>query len=121
MNPNDDKLQKPGRSPVQPLKQKGGKGKEEPSGYPEYPDKEDIYIQYHEESDLNPEDITKKKDLNTFNEMDNDSDLNDLPVNDLDVPGGELDDDQEEIGSEDEENNYYSLGDDYSEEETGDK
>lgn len=29
---------------------------------------------------------------------------------DLDVPGSELDDDQEEIGSEDEENNYYSLG-----------
>jgi hypothetical protein len=30
---------------------------------------------------------------------------------DLDVPGSELDDDQEIIGSEDEENNYYSLGD----------
>jgi hypothetical protein len=28
----------------------------------------------------------------------------------LDVPGAELDDDQEKIGSEDEENNYYSLG-----------
>ena len=28
------------------------------------------------------------------------------------IPGGELDDDQEDIGSEDEENNYYSLGDD---------
>lgn len=29
---------------------------------------------------------------------------------DLDVPGTELDDKEEEIGSEDEENNYYSLG-----------
>lgn len=29
---------------------------------------------------------------------------------DLDVPGSELDDDQEDIGGEDEENNYYSLG-----------
>lgn len=28
---------------------------------------------------------------------------------DSDVPGAELDDKQEEIGSEDEENNYYSL------------
>lgn len=30
----------------------------------------------------------------------------------LDVPGSELDDQQERIGSEDEENNYYSLGGD---------
>jgi hypothetical protein len=29
---------------------------------------------------------------------------------DLDVPGSELDDESEMIGSEDEENNYYSLG-----------
>ena len=29
---------------------------------------------------------------------------------DLDVPGSELDDQQENVGSEDEENNYYSLG-----------
>jgi len=31
---------------------------------------------------------------------------------DLDVPGDELDDPNEEIGEEDEENNYYSLGGD---------
>ncbi len=31
---------------------------------------------------------------------------------DLDVPGSELDDENENIGSEDEENNYYSLGGD---------
>jgi len=31
---------------------------------------------------------------------------------DLDVPGSELDDDTEELGEEDEENNYYSLGGD---------
>ena len=30
----------------------------------------------------------------------------------LDIPGSELDDDAEEIGSEDEENNYYSIGGD---------
>ena len=30
----------------------------------------------------------------------------------LDVPGSELDDENEIIGSEDEENNYYSLGGD---------
>jgi hypothetical protein len=31
---------------------------------------------------------------------------------DLDVPGAELDDQDEQIGEEDEENNYYSLGGD---------
>lgn len=31
---------------------------------------------------------------------------------DLDIPGGELDDDNEAVGEEDEENNYYSLGGD---------
>lgn len=31
-------------------------------------------------------------------------------ANELDVPGSELDDDNEIIGEEDEENNYYSLG-----------
>ena len=35
-----------------------------------------------------------------------------LTGEDLDVPGAELDDANEEIGSEDEENNYYSLGGD---------
>ncbi len=35
---------------------------------------------------------------------------------DLDVPGAELDDADENIGEEDEENNYYSLGgDDHNE------
>ena len=36
----------------------------------------------------------------------------DLSGSDLDIPGSELDDQAEEIGSEDEENNYYSLGGD---------
>jgi len=34
---------------------------------------------------------------------------------DLDIPGTELDDENEKIGSEDEENNYYSLGGDKEE------
>jgi len=40
----------------------------------------------------------------------------DMPVdftgNDLDIPGTELDDESESVGSEDEENNSYSLGGD---------
>lgn len=34
------------------------------------------------------------------------------PGEDLDIPGAELDDVDEDIGAEDEENNYYSLGGD---------
>lgn len=37
---------------------------------------------------------------------------NHLPEDDLDLPGGELDDELEILGEEDEENNYYSLGGD---------
>lgn len=36
----------------------------------------------------------------------------DFAAEDLDIPGSELDDRQEEIGSEDEENNSYSNADD---------
>ena len=75
-------------------------------GYPIYPASEDIYSQSQEESEINPEDISKTKD---FNEKDFSDDMS---GSDLDIPGSELDDEQEIIGSEDEENNYYSLGDD---------
>ncbi|MEI7675394.1 MAG: hypothetical protein WCJ03_01325, partial [Bacteroidales bacterium] len=71
------------------------------SGYPIYPEDEDVYIQWKEEKELNPEEITQ---LKTSNEN--------AFENDLDVPGSELDDKQEAIGSEDEENNYYSIGGD---------
>jgi|SRR4030095_8695328 len=40
---------------------------------------------------------------------------------DLDIPGSELDDADEEIGEEDEENNYYSLGGDNHEDLEEDK
>jgi len=84
-------------------------------GYPAYPESEDIYNIYLEESDINPEDINQKKefgekikagrrDLTEFGD--------EFPDLDLDIPGSELDDDMENIGSEDEENNYYSLGGD---------
>ena len=43
----------------------------------------------------------------------NEKDFNeDISGDDLDIPGSELDDDMEKIGSEDEENNYYSIGGD---------
>lgn len=67
-------------------------------GYPSYSPEEDLYVQSKEESEIDPEEIDKLK--------------GDKEGNNLDVPGSELDDQPEETGSEDEENNYYSLGGD---------
>ena len=84
-------------------------------GYPVYPPSEDIYNKYQKEIDINPEDISKKKDriekgkVGTLNEKDFEDDVS---GDDLDVPGSELDDELENIGSEDEENNHYSIGGD---------
>ncbi|MBG6109696.1 hypothetical protein H4V97_003048 [Flavobacterium sp. CG_23.5] len=80
-----------------------------------YPPSEDIYNKFHKESDINPEDISKKKipveidNVTEFNEKDFEDDVS---GGDLDIPGSELDNDEENIGSEDEENNYYSIGGD---------
>jgi hypothetical protein len=84
-------------------------------GYPLYPESEDIYSQFKEEKDINPEDISKLKKTDTIigDEIWNEKDFEeDVSGRDLDVPGSELDDEQEAIGSEDEENNYYSSGGD---------
>ena len=60
-------------------------------GDPEYPAKEDIYSK------------DKKEQL---------GDETTEGPRGLDIPGSELDDADEDIGEEDEENNYYSLGGD---------
>lgn len=78
-----------------------------------YPASEDIYNQAKEETDINPEDISKTKTPNEKKGTKNEKDFKeDMSGGDLDVPGSELDDEQERVGSEDEENNYYSLGGD---------
>lgn len=78
-----------------------------------YPPSEDIYQQFKKESDLNPEDISKKKVPNEKEGSSNEKSFrDDMSGSDLDVPGSGLDDQQESVGSEDEENNYYSLGGD---------
>src|ERR1017187_655771 len=81
-------------------------------GYPLYPASEDIYSKSKEETDIDPEDISHHKIPNemTTNGKANEKDFNEDPSgSDLDIPGAELDDQQEDIGSEDEENNYYSI------------
>lgn len=80
-----------------------------------YPASEDIYNQFKEEADIDPENPTKMKE---FDKAGNQHEWNekhfgqDKSGSDLDIPGSELDDEQELIGSEDEENNGYSLGGD---------
>jgi len=81
-------------------------------GYPHYSSKDDIYSREKEEQDLDPEQPGQKKTapekVNLINEK---NFKQDKTGGDLDVPGAELDDEQEELGSEDEENNIYSNGD----------
>ena len=81
-------------------------------GYPTYPASEDIYSQENEEREINPEDITETKENEDVESTNNDESEPDFSGDDLDVPGSELDDNEEKIGSEDEENNFYSLGGD---------
>lgn len=96
-----------------PVKQSTQPLKNDFPGYPVYPAKDDIYNKYQEEKDVNPEDVSKNKALNDTEGVDNEKSGNDISSgSELDVPGSELDDKMEEIGSEDEENNYYSLGGD---------
>lgn len=81
--------------------------------YPIYPPSEDIYSNYtkDEEVDLEhpyqPKSVIDKFGMPTQKEVEEE-----FTGDNLDIPGAELDDYQESIGSEDEENNYYSLGGD---------
>jgi hypothetical protein len=83
--------------------------------YPLYPDSEDIYNKFKKEENIDPEDISKPKKsgkgVKVLTNFEKDSG-GDASGWNLDIPGSELDDEQENIGSEDEENNYYSLGGD---------
>lgn len=80
-----------------------------------YPPEEDIYRKFHKESDIDPEDISKKKipvEINKISELNQKEFEEDMSGSDLDIPGSEFDDDYENTGNEDEENNYYSIGGD---------
>ncbi len=82
-------------------------------GYPLYPASEDIYNVDKEEAELDPENPSVIKSPNEEPGKRNEKDFrDDVTGGDLDIPGVELDDEQENIGSEDEENNLYSLGGD---------
>lgn len=76
-------------------------------------DDEDISLASGNESDVTRDDLialggTRYSD----NDLQNTTRTNTVDGEDLDIPGAELDNSNEEIGEEDEENNYYSLGGD---------
>lgn len=82
---------------------------ENPEGYPEYPPDEDIYNKFIEDDDVDLEEITNAMEIAP---QPGKIPKTTEPLSQLDIPGAELDDPEEFIGSEDEENNYYSLGGD---------
>jgi hypothetical protein len=117
MKNNDDNKKLPG------LKA-GDKKKSNLQGYPLYPVSEDVYSESHIKKNIDPEDGSLKKgSIEKYKgEKNNEKDfVDDVSGSDLDVPGSELDDIQENIGSEDEENNYYSIGGDDHEDLDEDK
>ena len=94
-------------------------------GYPLYPDSDDIYKksemvhpdQIGKAGIVNPNDIDNLTPLTENDRLEHIVEREKDPKHDalgypLDVPGSDLDDRQEDIGSEDEENNYYSIGGD---------
>lgn len=88
------------------------KDKEQLPGYPHYPASEDIYSREHKDRHTGPEDADPGRSKNIPKPETGNNSSRDILGNDLDVPGSELDDENEKIGSEDEENNYYSIGGD---------
>lgn len=113
--PNKEK--EPENSP----KSKQSQREEDLPGYEPYPKDEDIYNKFKEEELVLPEDTPVKEKVDKFGKN-NEKDFKNVKTgDDLDVPGGELDDEQEASGGEDEENNYYSLGGDNHEDLEEDK
>jgi hypothetical protein len=83
--------------------------------YPLYPDSEDIYNKFKKEKNIDPEDISKVKKSGKSDKVRTNIKIEsneDASGRNLDIPGSELDDEQENVGNEDEENNYYSIGGD---------
>jgi hypothetical protein len=66
-------------------------------GYPSYPTSDDIYNKFLEEKEVNPEEITKikdPKDMEKIKALRAKYILDEMCGNYLDIPEGELDDEQ---------------------------
>ena len=75
-------------------------------------DDQDLDIVSGTEADVTAEDLVTLGDKNADFGRKHALDNTEIEEDDLDVPGSEDDDANEDIGEEDEENNYYSLGGD---------
>ena len=65
-------------------------------------------MNYNSSEDIYNQD--DKLSLDIDGNIENSQNIEDYMEMNLDVPGSELDNSEEKIGSEDEENNYWSLG-----------
>lgn len=72
---------------------------------------DDLDLRMGNASDVNSDDLAALNATNDEIGIPQNVSNEDL-ISDLDIPGSELDDADENIGEEDEENNYYSLGGD---------
>jgi len=85
--------------------------------FPEAPE-EGVKLVRGNAADVTAEDLEALGPMDLSQDMGDDEDLAhrvyplDFSAGDLDVPGAEMDDSSERIGSEDEENNPYSIGGD---------
>lgn len=84
-------------------KTRGNRADPEEHGYPEYSEDEDIYNKAREESEIDPENVYSFKDSSYEDAAAENGD-------NIDITGSVLDDDLD-VDSEDEENNYYSISD----------
>jgi hypothetical protein len=72
---------------------------------------DDLDIKMGTEADVDDDDLAALDSTNA--EIGTPQNVSNEDINtDLDIPGSDLDDEDEKIGEEDEENNYYSLGGD---------
>ena len=72
---------------------------------------DDLGIRSGTDADVNDDDLAVLNSTNDEIGVPQNVSKEDINT-DLDIPGSELDDENEKIGEEDEENNYYSLGGD---------
>jgi len=91
--------------------QEGQRNSERENQQPIEEANDDLEIKPGTEADVNDDDLEILNSTNDEIGMPQNVSNEDLNT-DLDIPGSELDDDNESIGEEDEENNYYSLGGD---------
>ena len=77
-------------------------------GYPIYPESEDIYNRFKKEKRVDPDDITKEKEIVLKeNEMDF---IDDFTATYLDITGTDSYETDDVHGMEDEDNRYFILG-----------